>query len=204
MEKEVYFRSGSLELEGLFHLAPGQKGVVVCHPHPLYGGEMRNKVVEALVSALSAVGFSTLRFNFRGVGRSQGSYGNVAGEISDALAAVNYLQKESGAEKIALCGYSFGAAVAARAGATADQVSALVLVALPLSLPPAPELLKCSKPKLFIAGGRDQIAPAQEMEAFFSQAREPKELCLLDEADHFFVGQEEELSSRAARFLQAF
>jgi uncharacterized protein len=107
MEKKITINSESLKLEGLFNPASTDKGVVLAHPHPLYGGDMYNNVVEALCLAYNECGYSSLRFNFRGVGRSEGSYGNGDGEQKDIKAAIDFFRVE-GIKEIDLAGYSFG------------------------------------------------------------------------------------------------
>ena len=106
-EKQIRFLSGDIEIEGLLYSSEGNKGVVITHPHPLYGGNMYNNVVKALVRIYQLAGYSTLRFNFRGVGLSKGTYGNGIGEQEDVRAALLYLAQE-GKQSLDLAGYSFG------------------------------------------------------------------------------------------------
>src|SRR5579871_4011792 len=151
-EESINIPSGELTLEGLIARPAGgavAPAAVVCHPHPQYGGSMYNNVVDAVLEALWQRGFATLRFNFRGVGESEGSYGGGDGEAQDAVAAVNYLraQPKMQSAPIVLVGYSFGAAAAWRAAPEAGALDALVLIAAPLqminasSAPPARRLL---------------------------------------------------------------
>ncbi len=132
MEKLVQFNSGDIQLEGLLDQGISGKGVVVTHPHPLYGGDMYNPVVESIARAYKSKDYTTLRFNFRGVGNSQGSYDDGPGEKQDVLSAVSYL-KENGSDPINLSGYSFGAWVGARAVADDPRVKRIVLIAPPVS-----------------------------------------------------------------------
>ncbi|MGH7330414.1 MAG: alpha/beta hydrolase, partial [Candidatus Binataceae bacterium] len=138
-EQRVTFKSGDLTLEGMIAY-PRDSGpyraAVVCHPHPLYGGSMYNNVVDAVLEALHARGFATLRFNFRGVGESEGEFDNGNGEADDAIAAVHFLttQTEVSGAGAVLAGYSFGAITAVRAAASVEKVTAIVTVALPLGM----------------------------------------------------------------------
>src|SRR5271154_4775000 len=131
-EEQVTFKSGDLTLEGMIAYPDGgakpYRAAVVCHPHPLYGGSMYNNVVDAVLEALHVRGFVTLRFNFRGVGQSEGHFDNGNGEADDAVAAVRFLtkQEEVRAADSVLAGYSFGATTAVRAAPSIDEVTAIV------------------------------------------------------------------------------
>lgn len=176
-------------------------GVVVCHPHPLYGGDMANNVVVALCRALAAAGVLALRFNFRGVGGSGGSYGGGIGERRDARAALDFLAglPEVDGSRLGLVGYSFGALVALTA---ADKrVHALVAVS-----PPAGGLdaASCRRgiPTLLVSGDQDDIAPAArlpEMAALLGPACEVRSVA---GADHFWWGREQALATVVVEFLQ--
>ena len=112
MADRITFKAGNLTLEGLLSRGDAARAVVVAHPHPLYGGDMENPVVETVAEAFASGGYTVLRFNFRGVGRSEGAYGDGDGECDDMAAAVQYLAA-GGAETVHVAGYSFGAWVAA-------------------------------------------------------------------------------------------
>ena len=212
-ERPVQFTAGGLRLEGRLHLPPGATaGAVICHPHPQYGGTMDNNVVAAVATALQALGMATLRFNFRGVGASEGEHGGGAEEVIDARAAVAFL-RAAGPGEITLAGYSFGAAVAARAvddAATlraaaardheADRVSRLVLIAPPLAFFSLDGLSDCRLPKLFIAGDRDDYCSLDSLRAAVAPLPEPKTVVTIPRADHFFSGAEDALAAPLARF----
>src|SRR5581483_12420564 len=119
VEERATFPVGGITLEGLLSIpaTSPQMGVVVCHPHPLYGGEMHNNVVSALIDAFQHAGFATLRFNFRGVGRSGGSHGQGVTEVEDVKAAVSYLLSRQPVQTVVVAGYSFGSMVGLQAGA---------------------------------------------------------------------------------------
>ena len=131
-EKSIVFESGGLKLEGLLGRAKDGPGVVVTHPHPQYGGTMHNNIVESLVKAYGKAGYNTLRFNFRGVGRSEGHYDEGVGEQEDVRAAVGYL-RDPGMTSVDLAGYSFGAWVNALGIQNLDNVDRMVMVSPPVN-----------------------------------------------------------------------
>ena len=153
-ENEVVIRAEGLQLEGLLENVAGDSGVVVTHPHPQYGGDMHNNVVDAIVGAYRKNGYSTLRFNFRGVGASKGAFDNGIGEQEDVRAAIAYLS-ELGKKNIDLAGYSFGAWVNALGLETFEQVSRMIMVSPPVGLLDFDPVASDSRIKLVIAGSRD-------------------------------------------------
>lgn len=198
----MQFESDGLILEGELVLPSACRGAaVVCHPHPQYGGDMHNTVVCAITSALESVGFATLRFNFRGVGRSQGSYSGGKGESEDARAAVAYVGERSGASQVTLAGYSFGAMVALQAGADMDAVDRLIAVAPPLSFFELGFLTSCRKPKLFVAGECDPYCATDQLAHQLSGIAEPKVQRIIAGADHFFFGHESAVGGAVRAFM---
>ena len=176
----VTFSSDDLTLEGeLTLLSRAPRAAVICHPHPQYGGDMHNPVVRALESGLQQAGLSTLRFNFRGVGCSTGGYAGGSGEQDDARAAVAYLCEQCGAKGVTLAGYSFGAMVGLQAGDRLAAVDCLIAVAPPLAFFDLAGLADCSKPKLFIAGDRDQYCSVVDLARQLAGLAEPKAQCIL-------------------------
>ena len=203
MEKEIRFQVGELKLEGLLSLPDAaQTGAVLCHPHPLYGGEMRNNVVEALARAFGRVGIATLRFNFRGVGESEGTHDEGRGEVDDVKAAVSYLLSCKPLTTVAVAGYSFGSIVGLKAGAEDHRVQKLIGVALPIARRDATFLEAVAKPKLLISGDRDDISPAAAMKELVAKLPEPKRLVFVTGADHFFAGLERDIAYAAVQFLE--
>jgi alpha/beta superfamily hydrolase len=205
VEEPTTFPVGDISLEGLFSMPahPPALGVVVCHPHPLYGGDMRNNVVTALTEAFQQAGLLTLRFNFRGVGRSEGQHGQGEAEVDDVRAAVTCVLSRQAVATVAVVGYSFGAMVGLRAGASDSRVHRLVGVALPVGRRDASFLLTAHKPTLLISGDQDDISPLATVQDLVARLPEPKQLVTISGADHFFWGQERQTAQAAATFLQA-
>lgn len=203
MEEQVTFPVGDIRLEGLFSTPPQtpQVGVVLCHPHPQYGGEMHNNVVSALTEALQQAGMATLRFNFRGVGRSGGEHGGGDAELADVEAAVTYLLSRQAVPTVVVAGYSFGSMVGLQAGATDSRVHTLVGVAFPLGFRDPSFLLSVTKPTLLISGDRDDYSPIPGLQDVFAKLPEPKQLTIVNGADHFFWGQEGEVAKTVVEFL---
>lgn len=185
MEEQVEFNSGKIRLEGLLESGYGARGVVLTHPHTLYGGDMYNPVVECLQKAYREHGFTTLRFNFRGAGKSSGVYDEGAGEQQDVMAALDFLGKQ-GVREIELTGYSFGAWVNAHALTHPDQARQTIMVSPPVAfmdfsgVPPQPAL------SLAVTGSRDEIAPAEEIRSMLSSWNPEAALEIIEGADHFY------------------
>lgn len=206
--KEVYLRfpGPGLSLEGALALPQGEgpfPGAVVCHPHPLYGGDMDNNVVLAICQALVKKSIAALRFNFRGVGRSEGRFDQGVGEQEDVLAALGALRErqEVDSARLGLVGYSFGAAVAAAAGPRAGQVKALALISLPLVMGNLDALKDYPRAKLLVSGGRDSFVPRQGMERLAAELPPPVESEVVPETDHFWWGHEDKVAAKVAEFL---
>jgi len=197
------FPSGDLTLEGLLHRPPvvPHPAVVVCHPHPLFGGDMHNSVVTAVCRALVEAGVAALRFNFRGVGRSQGRFGDGVGEREDALAALAFLRRREGVDpaKVGLVGYSFGAAVALMAAD--EQVAALAAISPPaFGHAMAPPAVAC--PALLITGDRDDVAPPAQVTALGRTLGPQCRVEVIPGADHFWWGHDEMLAQAVVAFLR--
>jgi alpha/beta superfamily hydrolase len=179
----------AVALEGALSLpeaAPA--GIVVCHPHPLYGGDMDNPVVGAAVEACMAQGLATLRFNFRGVGGSKGAWDEGRGEQDDVRAALTLLrQRLPSTARLALAGYSFGASMSSRVAAGGPPLAGLALVAPPLAAPgwQPTSKLQVDGPIVLIAGRADQYCPPEALTAF-ARTLPDATLTILDGTDHFF------------------
>src|ERR1700737_4552814 len=195
-------RSISLEgpagrLEALVNagLPEATHAALVCHPHPLYGGTLHNKVVFHTMKALNSFGYPVLRFNFRGAGLSKGEHDEGNGEVEDVRAALNWLDAEFHLPLV-FAGFSFGAAVGLRAACSDSRVKAAIAVGIPAGPVAAGTevprtyaldfLRECAKPKLFVSGARDQFGPRATLEALVTSVPEPKKLVLIEGANNFF------------------
>ncbi|MGB8685607.1 MAG: CocE/NonD family hydrolase [Candidatus Binatus sp.] len=205
-EIQVTFRSGDLTLEGLLANPGGDApAAVVCHPHPMYGGSMFNNVVDAILAALWQLGYATLRFNFRGVGGSDGEYDGGPGEVDDAVAAMAFLLAQPGVRKsgAVMAGYSFGAMVAVSAGYERAEIARIVAVALPLAMADARIPDGASKPVLLVSGDSDSYSPVAGLRALKAKIGDSARLEIVAGTDHFFGGREAELSRVIAAALAA-
>ena len=201
--RAVTFASGVLTLEGALNLpertpAPG---IVVCHPHPMYGGDMHNNVVDAVCQTAAADGIVALRFNFRGAGGSEGTYDNGVGEQDDVGAALAYLRElpEVDGARVALAGYSFGAAIALQA--VDERLNAFIAMSLPTTMPLKDVRVAC--PALFISGDEDQYSDAGELTRLVRGLGSKAELKLLPGLGHFWFGVERDLQAIISPFLRA-
>lgn len=161
---------------------------LVCHPHPLYGGTMHNKVVYQAAKTLHECGAPVLRFNFRGVGLSEGVHDQGRGEQDDVRAALDYLSAELSGLPILLAGFSFGASVGLRVGCADARVMELIGMGLPVDNLDLSFLRSCDKPKLILQGGSDQFGAREKLEALYATLPEPKRLEFFEGSDHFFAG----------------
>jgi alpha/beta superfamily hydrolase len=170
---------------------------VVCHPHPLYGGTMHNKVVYRMARGLRRAGAVVLRFNFRGAGRSQGVHAHLTGEIEDARAALGWLRARYPNLPFALAGFSFGARVITRLGCELSRELGtpqfLIAAGFPTRMGEADYLETCAVPKIFIQSSHDEFGPRPELDALYARLPEPKQLIYIEAADHFFAGGLDEL-----------
>jgi uncharacterized protein len=194
-EEEIIFLSGSLHLEGSYASAGSGRGVVVTHPHPLMGGSLENNVVETLVKTFFHQGYATLRFNFRGVGRSEGHYAEGLGEQEDALAAIDVLLQK-GIREIFLAGYSFGAWVSVQILRRRPSLSGGVLISPPIDLMDFDFSGLAGRIRLILAGDRDPYCTIQRLIEMAGRIQAPVKL--LPDADHFYSGRERELSTGLA------
>ena len=207
-EEQITFLCGELTLEAMIS-RPGttalNRGAVVCHPHPLYGGSMYNNVVEAALEAMWRLGWATLRFNFRGVGQSQGEHSGGTGEADDAAAAVGFMAGELavGFQKIVLAGYSFGAMAAMNAAFRLTDLGALMLIALPLRMAQTDALKQLKAPLVLAAGDQDNYCPPTQLEAIHRALGSHAQVKIIRGADHFFGGYEAELADALEEMLRS-
>ena len=177
--------------------ADATHAALVCHPHPLYGGTLHNKVVFHTMKALNSLGYPVLRFNFRGAGLSQGNHDHGIGEEEDVRTALDWVDREFHLPLI-FAGFSFGAAVGLRVTCPDARVRAVIGVGLPVTaiddrVYDFEFLQTCMKPKLFVSGDRDQFGPRAKLEGLVGSLPEPKKLVIVPGADHFFEGRLREL-----------
>jgi len=203
-EERVTFPCGDISLEGVLGLPEGEspfQAVVICHPHPLYGGNMDNSVVYAVCDALGRESIAWLRFNFRGVGRSGGHFADGIGEQDDVKAALSFLsiRNEIDSTKLGLCGYSFGTMVAIPVADVDERVEAIAGISPFFN---SPDLLKqYTKPKFFICGTNDEFVNHKEVEDIIGALTEPKSFESIPRADHFWWGYEGQVGARVAGFF---
>lgn len=172
--------------------APGaalRAAVVLAHPHPQYGGTMHTKVVYHAAKALARVGCAVLRFNFRGAGTSEGTFSQGVGEREDFLAALDYMHERHPDAPLWAAGMSFGSWIAMTVGAEDARVSTLLGISMPIALYDWDIVRRSTKPKFFIHGERDEVCPLKDIREFYARAEEPKELVVIDAADHLFDGK---------------
>ena len=178
---------------------------LVCHPHPLFGGTMHNKVVYHAMKALHAFGFPVLRFNFRGAGLSEGEHDQGRGEVQDVKGALDWLSSEYHLP-IIFCGFSFGAATGLQAACPDQRVVGVISLGTPISSESRVYtynfLGNCDKPKLFISGGHDQYGPEANLRRVFAEASAPKEFVLVEGADHFFEGRLHQMQAAIHDWVQ--
>jgi len=167
--------------------------VVFAHPHPQHGGTMHTKVVYQAAKALRRIGCAVLRFNFRGVGTSAGGFDNGHGEADDFRAGLDVMHERYPAVQLWAGGFSFGSWIALTVGAADPRVSALIGIAPPLAQFDFESVRRSPKPKFFIQGERDELCPLKDMQQFYARSEEPKELVIIDAADHLFDGKTSEV-----------
>lgn len=199
-EEKIYIENGKLIIEALRHISASPKGVIICHPHPLMGGSMYNNVVEAIVSAFAAEDFTTVRFNFRGVGASTGSYDEGRGEAQDIYSVYEFLRKE-GLQQISFAGYSFGAWVGAKLLEEKENIFSSVAFVSPPNSNYAFNINKLkSMINLIISGDTDNYCQTNSIK---NQLKEAKTIFkIIAGADHFYWGKEKEIEKILRKSLQ--
>ncbi len=202
--EEFMFPCGDISLEGQLLLPESDTilpAVIVCHPHPLYGGNMDNSIVREVCEALGRASITSLRFNFRGVGMSGGRFADGLGEQDDVRAAISLLEKreEIDSSRLGICGYSFGTMVCIPVADADSRVQALAGIS-PFFV--FPGLLKSfTKPKYFICGSGDSFANPVGLEKTIGELPEPKEYEIISGADHFWWGYEEQVGMKVSSFF---
>jgi uncharacterized protein len=191
--------AGRLEalLEEPEHGAP-REAALVCHPHPLYGGTMHNKVVFRLARGLRHSGSAVLRFNFRGVGRSQGEHAGGTGELEDARAALAWLRDRYPDLPFTLAGFSFGARVVSKLGCELADAQRVILLGFPTRGGDFDYLANCSAPTIFVQSTHDNFGPREQLDTLYAQLAGPKRILWIEAADHFFDGALDSLEHAVA------
>ncbi len=193
MEETIFFQSENHRIEGLISKGTEKKGIIIAHPHPLYGGDMYNPVVETIARCCQKNGYATLRFNFRGVGKSEGSYDEGIGEQQDVISAVSAF-REKGIKHIDLAGYSFGSWVIAQIGCKADFgcktdfVENMIMVSPPAAFMDFQGVGAIPCLRLVVAGAEDEIGPAGLVKKMLPTWNHDARFEIIPGADHFYSG----------------
>jgi uncharacterized protein len=175
---------------------------VVCHPHPLYGGTLHNKVVYQVAKSLDASSLPVLRFNFRGAGLSEGAHDSGRGELGDAQAALDFLAVEFPGLPLLLAGFSFGAWVGLRAGCAHDRVTELIALGTPVNSSDFSYLQICAKPKLFVQGSKDEHGDIRKLEKLITSVPGENRLVAVEGAEHFFVERLDQVDRAITTWLK--
>lgn len=178
--------------------------VVFAHPLPTEGGTMHTKVVYQSAKALRRIGCAVLRFNFRGVGRSAGSWDEGPGEQDDFRAAIDYVTRTYPGVEIWAAGFSFGSYIAMTVGASDDRVCTLIAIAPPVNKYDFSEVTGSTKPKFIVHGLQDELIPLKAVREFYARLQDPKELVEIDRANHLFEGQAAEVGEALEDLLMDF
>jgi hypothetical protein len=207
-QDHVRFSALGVVLEGMLEIPKGEgpfPAVAVCHPHPLYGGDMYNNVVSVICEALVEASIATLRFNFRGVGRSEGDHEEGIGEQDDVRAALDFLESREGVDKgrIGVAGYSFGTKVAMPVALRQERVRAVALVSPFLDDADWQNLKTYGVPKLFMCGSEDSFISPHKVKRLVGEAAPPSECEVVFGADHFWWGFEGNIARKVADFFRA-
>ena len=201
MEEKISFLSDGYEIERRLEKGSLQRGVVITHPHPLYGGDMHNNVVAAIARVYRQKGYTSLRFNFRGVGNSQGSHTNGIGEQEDVRAAVSYLT-DLGIGQIDLAGYSFGAWVNALAIRDEPPLANMIMVSPPVAFIDFSSISGLGTLRLIVTGSRDDIAPPDLIKKSYAAWNAAAQFEVISGADHFYAGYLDKLEGLLTAHLE--
>lgn len=182
--------------------AAHRSAALVCHPHPLFGGTLHNKVVYQAAKALDGLGMPVLRFNFRGAGLSEGKHDRGRGELDDVRTALEFLAGEFPGTPLLLAGFSFGCWVGLRVGCEDDRVARLIGIGAPVNNSDFSYLRQCNKPKLFVQGSNDEYGDVNRLRKLIDTLPGQNEVVVVDGVDHFFAGKIEELGAAVAGWAQ--
>jgi uncharacterized protein len=203
--RKFFFEGPAGRLEAILWSPPKNNApplaVLVCHPHPLFGGTMHNKVVYQAAKSLDELGLAVLRFNFRGAGGSEGKYDRGQGEQDDVRAALNFLTKQFPGTPLLLSGFSFGCWVGLRVGCGDTSVTELIGIGTPVNDSDFSYLSDCEKPKLFVQGSEDQFGAIDRLEVLVASLPGTNQVHTVHGADHFFTGKLDQLGLAIADWL---
>jgi alpha/beta superfamily hydrolase len=174
---------------------------VVCHPHPLFGGTLHNKVIYQTAKSLDALGLPVLRFNFRGAGMSEGTHDRGRGELGDVKAALDFLAGEIPGVPLLVAGFSFGCWVGLRAACEDERVTEMIGLGTPVNNADFSYLERCSKPKLFVQGSNDEHGEVRKVETLVASLPGENRFVVVPGADHFFAGKLDELDRAITSWL---
>jgi hypothetical protein len=207
---EIIFNGPAGRLEGRYHhsRSPGAAIALLLHPHPQHGGTMNNRVIYGLYESFARLGFSALRFNFRGVGRSQGDFDNGVGELSDAAAALDWLQDFN--QNVSACwiaGFSFGAWIGMQLLMRRPEISGFISIAPPANVYDFSFLAPCPASGLILHGDRDEVVPEPSVSKLAQKLASPRGIAIdyqvIKGADHLFQEQIEALADRVEAYISA-
>jgi uncharacterized protein len=182
---------------------PRRIAALVCHPHPLFGGTMHNKVVYQTAKSLDHLGIPVLRFNFRGAGLSEGAHDRGHGELDDVRAALDFLDAEFAGAPILVAGFSFGCWMGSRVGCSDQRVKELICLGTPVNNTDFSFLGECNRPKLFVHGANDEHGDVKKLESLVAKLPGEKSLVIVSGADHFFAGKLDQLDAAITSWLTA-
>ncbi|MFX1409343.1 MAG: alpha/beta hydrolase [Promethearchaeota archaeon] len=205
--EKIFIPNNKIELEAEYFQSKSNKNlplVLICHPHPQYGGNMYNNVVSEIFDNLIKNDISCLRFNFRGVGRSTGTHSNGNGELSDVKACLDFLIYKKNLKEIIICGYSYGAAIGCSAVNYSDRVIGYIAISFPWDFVGTKykELSQSNKTKLFLQGDKDNIALFSKFLEHYDHYSDPKQYEIISGADHFYWGYELQVFDKIFNFYQ--
>lgn len=203
METSVIINNQTIRLQGRLLTGAGDKGVVITHPHPLYGGNMDNPVVVEAASAFSEKGFTTLRFNFRGTGGSTGMYDNGQGEQKDLLAALKFLA-DQGCQTLFLAGYSFGSRINASVVAEGYEVADHIMISPPVAFMSFDDITTLPSTGLIVTGQNDEIAPPDRIRSHIGRWGISPRFEIIPGCDHFYSGSLSRLRQCLLRYIPSF
>ncbi len=210
VEKEIIFiRNNEIELEAEYFQSKSNLNspvVLICHPHPQYGGNMHNNVVSGVYNKLIKNAVPCLRFNFRGVGKSTGNHSGGIGELSDVKACIDFLINEKNHKSLIICGYSYGAAIGCSAVNHTDKIIGYMAISFPFDFVGTKyrNLSQSKKPKLFIQGNKDTVASYEKFEENYNFYNIPKRKEIINGADHFYWNYEEQVADEVFNFYNEF